>query len=208
MSRKYSTRKPWTDQEVDHLTLHYYEGHTSEIAKELGRNITQVYNKAYLLGLTKSQAYLEEYGGRIKKGQTIGPATTFKKGQEPANKGTKGLTGRNRTSFAKGNMPHNHKPIGSTRQDKDGYQWTKVGEPNKWTMTHRLTYQEHLGPIPPGMAVIFKDGNRSNMSPDNLILQDRSQLMRSNTIQRYPEELQQLMKTLAKLNKTLNHGKK
>jgi len=58
------------------------------------------------------------------------------------------------------------------------------------------------------MAVVFKDGNRSNMHPDNLILQDRSQLMRSNTIQRYPEELQQLMKTLAKLNKTLNHGKK
>ena len=208
MRRRTFTRKPWTDREVDHLLRHYHDGHTSAIAKDLGRPITQVYGKAYELGLKKCQAYIQAHGGRIQKGQTIGAATTFKKGQAPPNKGTKGLTGANRTSFAKGSTPHNHKPIGSTRRDKDGYQWTKVGEPNKWTMTHRLIYQEQVGPIPPGMAVVFKDGNRSNMHPDNLILQDRSQLMRTNTIQRYPEELQQLMKTLAKLNKTLNHGKK
>lgn len=204
--RKYAKRKVWTPQEIAYMRKHYRDGNTSDIAKALDRTITQVYNAALTLKLKKSADYLREHGGRIRKGQTIGAATTFKKGQAPPNKGTKGLTSANRTSYAKGNMPHNHKPIGSTRQDKDGYQWTKVAEPNKWTMTHRIIYREHFGDIPPGASVVFKDGNRSNLRPENLITYTRQELMRTNTIQRYPEELQQIMKTLKKLKRRLNNG--
>jgi hypothetical protein len=66
----------------------------------------------------------------------------FKKGSIPVNKGTKGLTKRNKTSFGFGNRPMNAKKVGSvvTRKDKNGslYMRIKIAEPNKWQMLHEL----------------------------------------------------------------------
>jgi len=201
-------RKPWTRQELDILRQLYPDHLTGHIATKLGRTDTQVYNKAYNMGLQKSQAFKSSaLSGRLDgiKGTT----TRFTFGHTPANKGTKGLTVANRTSFAKGNLPHNHKPIGSTRVDVEGYHWTKISEPKTWAMTHRLLYEQHYGPIPPGMAVKFRDKNKANLDPANLYLSDRVQLMKDNTVQRYPSPLPKIMQTLGRLkNKIQKHGKK
>lgn len=87
-----------------------------------------------------------------------------------------GNTGR----FEKGNLPENTVEVGSIAIDTDGYHRTKIANPNTWKLTHRLIYEKHNGPIPKDHAVIFGDGDQSNLDIDNLILVTRYQLLTLN----------------------------
>lgn len=40
----------------------------------------------------------------------------------------------------------------------------------RWEFLHRAIWEEHNGPIPDGMYVIFKDNNKLNCDIDNLML--------------------------------------
>ena len=104
----------------------------------------------------------------------------FKKGNVPANKGKKGLIGPNKTSFKKGNRPYNYKPVGSERLTKDGYIEVKVSDPNKWRLKHIIIWERENGKIPKGYALVFGDGDKSNLSINNLILVSRKQLLIMN----------------------------
>lgn len=83
-----------------------------------------------------------------------------------------GVDGR----FSKGDMPPNLRPVGSRRQDRDGY-WLEKLESGKWEFVHRVIWENTNGPIPDGHAVIFKDQNSNNLNIDNLILVNRSELL-------------------------------
>ena len=74
------------------------------------------------------------------------------------------------TQFKPGHRPHNAAPIGEIRHTTDGYLVRKIAEPNKWEFVHRATWEEHFGKIPPGHVVSFKDGNKDNVAPENLML--------------------------------------
>lgn len=103
----------------------------------------------------------------------------FQKGASPINKGTKGLynAGGNRTSFKKGQRPTNYMEVGSERINTDGYVEIKIADPNKWRGKHHILWEKvHGKPIPPGHVLIFGDGNRLNLEPENLILITRGQL--------------------------------
>lgn len=89
-----------------------------------------------------------------------------------------GKTGR----FEKGNLPSNTMEVGTTTIDADGYHKTKIAEPNTWESTHRLIWEKHNGSIPDGHAILFGDGDKSNLDISNLILVSRSQLL---TLNRY-----------------------
>lgn len=105
----------------------------------------------------------------------------FKKGNVPHNKGIKiWWKGGELTRFKKGDMPPNHRPAGSERINVDGYVETKVSEPNRWRPKHTAIWEEHNGPLPPGHAVIFGDGNKRNFNINNLILVSRRQLLTLN----------------------------
>lgn len=107
--------------------------------------------------------------------------TQFKKGQASFNKGKKKYwEGGEETQFKKGNKPWNYKPIGTERIDSYGYVGVKVADPNKWRFKHILIWEAANGPVPKGHALIFADGNRLNVSLDNLILVTRGQLARLN----------------------------
>lgn len=94
----------------------------------------------------------------------------FKKGFTPWNKGVKGFMGANRTSFKKGQDPHNHRPIGSQRIcSKDKYVIEKVAEPDVWKHKHRILWEEHYGEIPEDCVIRFIDGDRANITIENLI---------------------------------------
>ncbi len=95
--------------------------------------------------------------------------TVFTEGQESWNKGTKGLTSRNRTSFKKGQTPHNHKPIGHEYKNTQGYIMIKVAEPRKFVLKQRHVYELEHGPIPARHVIRFLDNDRINCEPDNLI---------------------------------------
>lgn len=103
----------------------------------------------------------------------------FVRGQESHNKGKKMpphvYEKAKATMFKKGNRPHNAVPIGTEVIRDDGYHQTKVGEPNKWILTHILIWQQAYGDVPEGCLVSFKDGNRDHIELSNLFMETRAE---------------------------------
>ena len=73
----------------------------------------------------------------------------------------------------KGNRPYNAVPVGTETVDKYGYIKVKVAEPNVWDFKHRIIYEKAYGPIPKGMLVALIDGDKTNLSPENMMLIDQ-----------------------------------
>ncbi|MER0831564.1 HNH endonuclease signature motif containing protein, partial [Pseudomonas aeruginosa] len=174
------------------------------LAARLNKTLQQICSKAYRLGLKKSP----EFSKKIR--QDWGSATRFKKGNTPWNCGMKGLPARGRSSetqFKKGQKPHTWLPVGSTRVSADGYLQRKISDtgypPRDWKSIHILLWEEHVGPIPTGHCVCFKDNNKQNVVIDNLELITRAERMRRNSIHRYPPELKSAIRVISKLKRTI-----
>lgn len=75
-------------------------------------------------------------------------------------------------------------------------------------MVHVLLWEEYNGKVPSNHAVVFKDGNKQNITIENLELVTRAELMRRNTIHRYPVELKQAIRLTNKLRRTINEKSK
>ena len=214
--KKLRKRTEWTPEMLKTLKDKYPDVQTETIAKELELSLTAVYQKANSLGLYKSAEFYESgLSGRLSKNNcNRGKGTRFKKGHIPFNKGKKmKIAGRmSETFFKPGHRPQNAVPVGTEVVSSDGYLKVKVAEPNEWKYKHRLVWENENGSIAKGMALIFKDGNRMNCSIENLELLTRSELMRRNTIHRYPRELRDAIRSVGKLRKEIrnaeeqNHG--
>lgn len=105
-----------------------------------------------------------------------------------------------------GAKPHTWLPVGSTRVSADGYLQRKIsdtGYPRDWKSIHILLWEEHVGPIPTGHCVCFKDNNKQNVVIDNLELITRAERMRRNSIHRYPPELKSAIRVISKLKRTI-----
>jgi len=182
---------------------------TKYIAELLGVSITKVYNTAWAANVKKSAEYmLTPESGRIIEPSV---ANQFKPGHTPHNKG-KQISAEiyekvAPTMFKKGNKPHNTKPNGTIniRADKSGrlYQYIKIKD-SQWELLQRHVWTQANGEIPPGSVVIFLDGNYLNCELNNLQVISRRENMARNTIQRYPAELQEVMKLTSKLKRKTN----
>jgi hypothetical protein len=107
------------------------------------------------------------------KNHMQGFETRFKKEHDPWNKGKKGLfLGGEEGWFQKGNQPPSYKPVGS-EVIAEGTVLIKIAEPNVWVKKHRYIWEQAHGPIPDGMVVRFADGNKMNVTLDNLLLVSR-----------------------------------
>lgn len=164
--------------------------YTEEQAEFIRKNVkgitsnelTKKFNEHFGLNIEarKIRAFMKNHG------LTNGVNSQFKPGQTPANKGTKGLynVGGNKTSFKKGQKAHNYKPVGTERIDRDGYVLVKVSDEGnwhqRWRLKHNVIWEKVNGPIPKGHCLLFLDGNKQNVSLDNLQLITRSQLARLN----------------------------
>lgn len=92
------------------------------------------------------------------------------------------------TMFKSGSEPQNKRPIGAEIVDSSGYAWIKVsdlpyvaGKPRRnWVMKHRHVYEQAHGPIPEGMRIIFLDGDKSNITLENLAMVSPKVLSRMN----------------------------
>jgi hypothetical protein len=184
---------------------------TKKIADDLGLSESSVYNRAFAMGIKKDPVYLRST--QFPLGYLGGKATQFKKGQAPPNKGqkmSKDLYQKvAKTMFKKGNKPMNTQPIGTIHQrsDKSGkmYLYIKLADSN-WQLLNRYTWEQYHGLIPKGLIVAYKDGNYLNNDIDNLMLLTKKENMARNTIQRFPVELQNLIKINCKLNKKIKNG--
>ena len=190
--------------------IELYPHHSSKyIAELLGVSISKVYNIAWTNKVKKSAEYmLTPESGRIIEPSV---ANQFKPGHTPHNKG-KQISAEiyekvAPTMFKKGNKPHNTKPNGTIniRADTQGrlYQYIKIKD-SHWELLQRYVWTQANGEIPPGSVVIFLDGNYLNCELNNLQVISRKENMARNTIQRYPAELQQIMKLTCKLKRKTN----
>lgn len=201
-SKNKKTLRYWTEEEKKHLT--------EIVSGRSHQEITEMMVDKFNLDYTKTQiaAAIKRYG--LNTGRT----GRFEKGHVPFNKGTKGLTGANKTSFKKGNVPHTYLPIGSEAITRDGYTIVKVSDQGtrnqRWRPKHRLIWEKHHGPVPDGHAIVFGDGDKTNLSIDNLILVTRAQLSVMNTkkLIKNDVELTQAGANIAQLMVAINKAKK
>lgn len=154
-----------------------------ENAKGVGnQDLADLLNGKFGLNVTGTQVKSWKRNHGVSSGLT----GHFEKGSIPVNKGTKGIynVGGNKTSFKKGDKPHNYKPIGSTRVDKDGYKLIKIRDDGpwhkRWRHEHKVIWEKENGPIPKGHVVIFIDGNKENITLDNLKMITNRQLLALN----------------------------
>lgn len=186
------------------------------LADYLGWNVSKVYNTAWKLGINKRPNLLQQQNKRLVL--NAGGSTRFQPGMVPHNKGIQMSAELYAkcapTMFKDGHKPHNTREAHaiSIRYDKSGrpYSYTKVKD-SLWVLTHRLVWESIYGPIPKGYVVRFKDGNNLNIHIENLECIPMRENAIRNSIQRFPGELQTVIRLKSKLNKQLKqkqNGKK
>jgi hypothetical protein len=200
----------------------YADTPSAELAARLGTTIDRVYEKAHKMGLRKSAAFLAAYGGRLNAEHSRGMKTRFREGSVPWNRGKKGLmlsvTSVFQPGTRHGQALRNWVPLGSTRINSDGYLVIKIHDTMSapqnlnWRAAHRVVWERERGAVPDGFAIVFKPGRRSTeldkITLDALEMIPRAELMRRNSVQRYPDELRRLVQLKGVLSRTINRKEK
>lgn len=134
----------------------------------------------------------------------------FQKGHTPFSKGKKWdeymspeSQARSRmTTFKKGDTPHNTQPLGSI-SIMVGYWVMKVShtgnQHQKWKFLHRLLWEKEKGPIPKGMNVVFRNGDRNDIRMENLMLMDRKEMARYTPVDDSEPEMQRFSEMVARV---------
>jgi hypothetical protein len=207
-----SMSKRWSEDERIVLREKYENTPSIDIAHELGRALSSVHNHAAKLGLKKSKQTIAAMSrAKLERGDHASIYHRYPKGHVPANKGLRRpgwSPGRMAdTQFRKGNKPHTWKPIGTERLTKEGYLQRKIADTGNtvddFVEVHRLLWEQAKGPIPPGHVVVFKDRDRTHVQLDNLELITRADLVRRNTFHNLPEDLKQVIRINASLNRRI-----
>ncbi len=182
----------------------------------LGLTMSQLYNRVYKMGIKKSPRIKYLQNRRLALNSNT--KSRWQPGHIPYNKGKKMSSEVyakvERTMYKPGNKPFNTREPNATsiRYDKTGreYSYTKIKD-GLWVLTHRLLWQSIHGEIPKGHVVRFKDGNNLNIHITNLECIPMKENAVRNSIQRFPGELQSVIRLKSKLNKQLKqkqNGKK
>lgn len=217
--------QPWIHADLAILKRRYPNMQTAELARELGRSVSATYNRAFGMGLRKSDAFMaSERSGRIARGRQHPNmiAHQFPKGHVPANKGLcrpGWAPGRMaQTQFKKGQLSglaaENLLPIGAERVGKDGILQRKVNNDmpsqRRWKSVHTIVWQENNGAVPRGFIVVFRPGKKTTVAaeitPDRLELISRAENMRRNSyLARYPKEVADVIRMRGALNRKINN---
>ena len=200
----------WTD-EVIQFMIENYEGKDNI---ELANLLNEKFN------LNTNNDRVSNVKANLKRRKGIDLTTNINRGKyrlgvSPANKGKKwdeymskeGQEKSRLTTFKKGNIPKNHKPIGYERVNVDGYVEIKVAEPNVFKLKHRVIYENIYGKIPDNHNVVFADGNKLNLDPDNLILVSKSEMLIMNNNKLFMNE-RELTKTGSIIAKVIDKTNK
>lgn len=180
----------WTLEQEQLLKELFPYTETKVIAKLLNRTSSSVYAKAMAIKLKRTPEFIaaqqKMFADTLRR---EGVKTRFSKGIVPFSKGKKreefmtpeGIEKVKTTQFKKGQIPHNWLPVGSERISKDGYIEIKftdnygIDSSKNFEFKHRLIWIENFGPIPKGMNIVFKDGNKRNFAIENFILMNNAE---------------------------------
>lgn len=185
------TRRRYTGEEIDFLRKNAPGRHYREIVEMFNRKFE------YQIDTKKLRETLKNH--KISTGLT----GRFEKGITPHNKGKKFPGTGNKSTFRKGATPHNKMKVGEDAVTTDGYVKTKIAEPNVWEYKHKLIWTEVHGPIPEKHSIIFADGNKLNLSIDNLLLVSKAELLMLNR-RKLISENSELTKTGLNVVKVMN----
>ena len=198
----------WTPAQLQVLREKYPDTPTAQLAAELGRHIGSVHQKAAVMGIRKSAAFMASVSSgrrQLAKQNANIKSTQFKQGLVPWNKGVKGYNPGGRsaeTQFKKGGRTgaaaHNYVPIGSLRISKEGHLEQKVSDDpalypaRRWKPVARIVWESANGPIPEKHFVIFKPGMKTavlaEITADKLECISRAQnALRNHPKNRSPE---------------------
>ena len=156
----------WTKEEKEYISEITPGRHYREILEMMNDKFEYQFTYRQVTAAIKRYNLKTGFNGR------------FEKGHVPAIKGTKGIMKPNKTSFKKGNVNWAKKPIGSERVSVDGYTEIKVAGSKRWRLKHRVMYEKyHNVVLNPKELVIFADGDKSNITKENLLLVDNEQLL-------------------------------
>jgi hypothetical protein len=186
--------RPWTPEEEAQLAALYPDHERGEIAILLGRTSTAIKSRVNRLGLRK----------------TGGNAGRFLPGHAPWNKGIPFRSGGRsvETQFRPGNRPHTWHPVGHERITDEGYHQRKLTDTGvtrrDYVNVHWIIWRAAGRDIPPGMALVFKDGDKANSALDNLELVTRAELMRRNSVHRNHPQIVELMRLRAVITRKIN----
>lgn len=206
-------RKWWTAAEDALLRRKYPHMATAKLVPLLpGRNLTTVYQRAYKLGLEKTPEYLASPAAcRLRRGDNVGAAFRFKKGQTSWNKGLHYKPGGRAklTQFKKGQRsarwPVEDYPIGALRINTDGQIDIKIKEGLRaWYCLARFVWMTERGPIPRGHCVRPRNGDQHDTRIENLELITRAENLRRNWHDRYPLAIKQMVQLRGALQRQIN----
>ena len=203
-------RRFWTKEELDYLRKNFPDNPTKIIAEKLNRSEKSVSSQANVLGLKKSEEYIKKINYiRIEKCIEKGKKTRFQKGKKPWNAGIK-MTNEQKSKlkglFKPGHIPATAKKNGdiSLRRDGSGitYLYIRI-DVGKWELLHRRIWEKHNGPIPENCNIIFKNRDRFDFSIYNLECITNAELMKRNSIHRFPNDLKKSIILTSKLKKEI-----
>lgn len=206
----------WTGDMINQLMDLYPSSTTESVANKMNLSVCSVYSKAFSLGLHKSNEYLNSPdAGRLQKGDLRGLKSRFTNGHTPANKGKKMADDVyekvSRTMFKKGSIPATTKYFGKpylhTRMRDNGQvERTWYIQVNQQRLTY-LTYlcKQHsidMTGKKPRLKNEYDFSKVPTMNDINII--SNAENLELNTVQRFPEELRNLIQIKGALNRQLN----
>lgn len=209
-------KRLWSAADDATLRRRYPHEPTAVLSGALRRSTAAVYARADILGLHKSEAYLASPAAcRLRRGDNVGAASRFRKGQVPPNKGLR------RPGWHRGRMQETQfkrgersdvavklwKPIGTERISKDGYLERKINNDlplqRRWRAVHLIIWEAAHGPLPMGHAIVFKNGDKADIRLDNMECITRASLMARNSIHNWPQPLRNTVQLLGALNRQI-----
>ena len=99
-------------------------------------------------------------------------------------------------------------PVGTVLPDSGGYLRRKVSDtgygPHDWIFIHRELWIEHHGEIPKTHVVSFFDGNKTNVTIENLRLLSKRDNALRNSVHNLPVELVQVIQLKGALKRKLH----
>ena len=165
----------WTEEMIEYVRNIYPHYTNKEIA--------QMLKERY--GITVRPMSLRNLRHKYKYDDKLVNVGCFKKGHDSWNKG-KPMSEETReklkdTWFEDGHTPANTRPIGSMRENADGYVVIKTKETGRWSLYQRHIYEQAHGiKLDKDDIVLFADGNTRNFDVDNLVKVTREELLYLN----------------------------
>lgn len=161
----------YNSYENDFIRSNFRNTDINYIAHVLGRTVYSIKSHASRMGLKKTKDFVN---------------------------GTRRTRRVSRSDFMVLKFEYDKRPQGWERW-KQGYIEIRIA-PGVFVLKHIFLYQRWHGKIPKGCNIVFKDGNRNNFDPMNLIAVSKSCNLDSDL----PPELKEAVTALKAIKRNLN----